>query len=124
MTELTVEFPFVEDLPKREKGRTQKAIDVLATIKALTNEKGVLIPPTLAKHILGVSLQRIGQLMDLGTLERVYIEGRPFITEESFVTYAKSERKAGRPPKVRTVAQVARASLATAKEIVSSKPSK
>lgn len=93
------EFPFVEQLPKREKSKVAKLWDVLAEASALTEEKGMLLPSRFAAKLLGISQARVDQLMDAGKLERVELDGHPFVTENSVVAFAKTERKAGRPVK-------------------------
>lgn len=94
-----IELPFMADLPKREKSRLQVANAMLNEIKRVTNDHGVMVPLMLAAHVLGVSKQRIIQLMDAGILMRVEVENYVYVTENSLVAYAKSERKAGRPRK-------------------------
>jgi hypothetical protein len=91
------EFAFVEDLPKREKSRWQKLWEHFEEIKRITAERGILLPLGLAAQIAGVSRQRIGELCDKGTLDRVIMDGHPFVTEDKFVAWAKSDRKGGRP---------------------------
>jgi len=98
MTEtMASEFPFVEQLPKREKSRLLKLWDHFAEARALTKEHGMLVPVQLAASLAGVSNQRIHQLMEADQLKRVELNGHPFVTENSFVVWAQSERKNGRP---------------------------
>ena len=94
-----LDFPFVDALPKREKGRFQKVWDHFQAIQRLVESTGMLIPSKLAADIAGISQQRIDQLMDAKVLEKVYYHGHPFVTQDSFLSWAKSERKAGRPLK-------------------------
>lgn len=95
----TIEFPWVSDLPKREKGKLAKVWDTLAELRATTEETGPLLPLTFAAALLNVSRQRIDQMMDAGKLERWELNGHPFVTERSVVAYAKAEKdKGGRPP--------------------------
>jgi hypothetical protein len=60
----------------------------------------MLMPIAFAAKIAGVSRQRIDDLVERGQVERVVLNGHPFVTEESFIAWAKSERKAGRPFKL------------------------
>jgi hypothetical protein len=94
------EFPFVQGLAKREKGKLENLWEVLKRAKEIAEEKGMLLPARFAAKLLGVSQQRVGQLMDSGKLERVELNGHPFVTESSVTDYAMSERKAGRPVKI------------------------
>jgi len=91
------EFPFVADMPKRERSRLRTIWDAFAEIKAITAEKGILIPLSLAASLGGVSRTRIYQLCDSGSLERVEFGKNGYVTESSFMSWVQSERKAGRP---------------------------
>jgi hypothetical protein len=53
--------------------------------------------------VLGVSRQRVNQLIETGQLESIQFAGHHYITKESLVAYANSERKAGRPLKADTM---------------------
>ena len=91
------EFPFVQDLPKRERNRLQTVWDVWQEVKAKVEEKGLFIPVTMAASLGGVSRQRIYQLCESGTLEQIEVGKNTFITENSLMSWMESERKAGRP---------------------------
>jgi hypothetical protein len=97
---LSAEFPFVENLPKREKSKLRKVWEELETLRQVSAEKGQLLPMAFAAKLAGVSRQRIYDLCEAGRLESVQINGHPFVTENSLVEWVKTERKAGRPPKV------------------------
>lgn len=96
--EITInEFPFVSQLPKREKSRYEIFWERLQRTKAELDKHGPCWPVAIAASVLGVSKQRIHQLMDAGQLVRVDVEGHPYIPEESIFEFARTERKAGRP---------------------------
>lgn len=117
-----LEFPWVNELPKREKSRLAKAWDRLKAFSDATKEAGALVPVSFAASILGVSDQRVRDLVNDGILEGIRLEGHLFISERSIVTWAKTERKAGRPPKVLEGSlQIWKASHAAAKEWVGKK---
>ena len=98
MFEATVsEFPFVAELPRAEKRQAKSLWDRFRDLSKLAETNGVLVPPSLAAALLDISKQRVHQLMVDGKLERIEFEGHPFITENSIVALAKTERKAGRP---------------------------
>jgi len=99
-----LDFPFVAELPKRQKSRLVTLWDSWTEFKALTNEHGSLVPASLAAKLGGVCKQRIFQLCELGKLRRIDFHGHVYITEESFVSWAKSERKGGRPLNIPTTA--------------------
>ena len=101
----TAEFRFVQDLPKRERSKLVNLWEQLkqhhATIAALTAEHGQLVPQSMVHGLLGVCNQRVSQLCQSGKLVKFEVGKASFITEESIVALAKSERKAGRPFKVK-----------------------
>lgn len=104
-SENVAEFPFVEGLPKRERSRLGLVWDRFQEFSKAAEGKGVLLPARLAAEIIGVSRQRVQELMELGRLEVLELSGERFVTEESVVAYAKSERKAGRSVKLEADAQ-------------------
>jgi hypothetical protein len=95
----TTDFPFVAELPKREKSRLAKIWEAFQEVKAIQATEGCLIPDSVAATLLEVSRVRVEQLCDDGKLKRVMWHGRRFVTENSLVQHARSERKAGRPQK-------------------------
>jgi hypothetical protein len=98
MFEATVnEFPFVGDLPRAEKRQAKSLWERFQEFGRLAEETGTPVPPVLAAKLLGISRQRVWELANEGKLDRITFEGHPFITENSLVALAKSERKAGRP---------------------------
>jgi len=97
-----IDFPFVKDVPVREKGRMAKVWDHFQALKAVVAEKGMIVPQHLVAELLGVSRQRVCVLTDEGRFEVVMVGGVRYLTERSVVEFAKEERKAGRPPKIPT----------------------
>lgn len=97
---IAFEFPFVEELPKREKSKLRKVWDELEALRQVSAEKGQLLPVQFVSELASVSRQRVHELMTEGRLERVEVNGRPFVTESSLLAWVKTERKTGRPPKV------------------------
>jgi len=101
MTETVLpEFPFVKELPKREKGKLAKLWDHLAELAEVEQRKGKLIQVSFAADLMSVTRSRVHQLMDVGKLEKVDVNGHPFVTVQSVAAYCETERKAGRPAKV------------------------
>ena len=122
MFEATInEFPFVAEVPKREKSRLTKVWDAFQELKAITDEKGMLVPARFTANLLNVSHQRILQLVDAQHLERVTIDGNVFITERSIIALASSERKNGRPLKMATPKQTWEAAMDYASNLRGSK---
>lgn len=95
-----LEFPFVEELPKREKSKLVKIWDQFKALSDAQKEHGILLPAVFVASMLGVSRQRVHTLGQEGRLKVIRIGGQPFITEESTIEYARSERKSGRPPNI------------------------
>jgi len=96
---LTHEFPFVEDLPKREQSRFSRFVDRWQVFKELQAAHGILVPTGLALKLADVSRQRIHQLADSGILQGVRFEGKLYITEDSLIEWLQNERQTGRPRK-------------------------
>lgn len=97
MNDAVLDFPFVAELPKREKSRLAKMWDAFNEMKELQKRHGSLVPVQVCAALGGVSNQRICQLADEGRLVRIEFHGHPYIAEDSFVEWASSERKSGRP---------------------------
>lgn len=103
------EFPFVAELPKREKSKVALLWDRFARLKAISDEKGMLLPPVFCAKLLGVSKQRVYVLLEEGKMERVEIDGQVFVTEDSLVAWCKAEHKTGRPLTIRQSIEVGQA---------------
>ena len=115
---LPVEFPFVEELPKREKSRWAKVRDAWENFKSISDQHGGVVPVQIAAELGGVSHQRILQLLESGSLVRVELKGHVYVGENSFIEWAKSERKTGRPLKLpETVCEKWQMAKRVAKEI-------
>jgi len=114
-----MEFAFVSALPKREKSKLAKVWDTFNELRAAMASKGDLVPATMAAKCLDISRQRVWELMQAGKLDRVEVDGHVFVTADSVVALAKSERKAGRPFKTPTNYREAwKVSVAAGKEMV------
>lgn len=99
----TMDFPFVAEMPKRERSKVETLWDRFNHLKAITDEKGMLLPPLFCAKLLGVSRQRIYVLLEEGRLERVDVDGHTFVTEASFIEWCKAEHKNGRPTKAESL---------------------
>lgn len=97
------EFPFMADLPQREKSRVEKAMDVARALTALQEKVGPIIPAGLASKCLNISRQRFHQLVEEGRLKTVQVEGHHYISEADLLEFLKLERKSGRPFKAPTI---------------------
>ena len=93
------EFPFVERLPKVAKSRLQHVWDCFKELRQVVAVEGMLIQQTYASKLLGVSRQRVADLIAEGRLKAISVGGVRHVTESSLVCYMQSERKAGRPVK-------------------------
>lgn len=100
------EFPFVAELPKREKTRRMKLLEVLDILEARTKEKGPVIPQSLAAEILGVTRQRVAQFVDSGRIEAFLLNGTRFVYLRSFLEFCKEDRPTGRPTNSKFLAAV------------------
>ena len=99
VTHTLSDFPFVADLPKREKSARAKLLDAMDEVARVTAERGPLIPQSLAAEFLGLSSQRVSTLITTGRVEAVDVHGRRFVVMNSFREFAKIERRNGRPRK-------------------------
>jgi len=95
--EATIDFPFVETLPKRKKGRLAKAWDEFDELRAVCGDRGLPLLIGHAAILLGVSVQRVQQLIYDGRFQPVIFQGRRYICEDDILAWARSERKHGRP---------------------------
>jgi hypothetical protein len=93
------DFPFVAEMPKREKSKWRKVLDAFQEIQAITKVEGTLIPQVFAAQVLDLSTARIAQLCNEGRLRVVQVGKSRFVTERSVVDWAKAEHKTGRPLK-------------------------
>lgn len=112
------EFPFVEAMPARQLSRWQRFWQQYRVFKDLVKRHGDLVPQVYAAKLGGVSVQRIDQLCLAGNLVRVYWDGHAFITEDSFVAWAKSERRPGTRYDDLTKRQVWKMSTEASREIL------
>lgn len=93
----TLDFPFVESLPKREKSRLAQAWDDFKELKAAIVERGPAVPVKSAAVLLGVHRSRIYQLIESGRFTPVEMHGHILICSDDLESYAREERAAGRP---------------------------
>jgi len=85
-------FPFVETKVP-EKSFFRKYIEA-------SKEHGTLMTQALCAPAMGVSTQRVGQLIDNGKLASIEIDGRRFIPVAAVDLWLSEEKdKGGRPPK-------------------------
>ena len=89
------EFPFVKDIPKRDKTRLERFLEVLAVAR----EKGPVWSIQVCARVAQISNQRVHELMRNGQIESVEVDGHPLIVESSFLAWLKVDNKGGRPRK-------------------------
>lgn len=93
------EFPFVSELPKREKSKLRTLWEELEAMHAVVEQSGVPVPPSAAAELLAVSRQRIHELITDGKLDTVEFAGKRYVTQASLEAWAEAEHKTGRPMK-------------------------
>lgn len=93
----TQELSFVQHLPQGKLSRFARVRKHFSDVREVIKKEGLLITVKMAADIADVSTQRIHELLELGLLKRVEFHGHPFITENSFLTWAESARKSGQP---------------------------
>lgn len=97
-----LEFPWMANLPKREKSKVTVAKEVLQELTALQEKVGSIVPVILAAGILNVTRQRVMEMGENGQLKIHKAAGHLWVSADELVEFAKKERKAGRPPKLPT----------------------
>lgn len=90
-------FPMPEAVPIDGRGLT--AVDRWKLFLEQSEVQGGLIPQAIVPDILGLSRQRMYDLIGDGRLKVIQLFGLRFITGPSFEAFVVSERKSGRPVK-------------------------
>jgi hypothetical protein len=119
--ENVAELPWGAAMPARKQSKWLRFIDRYRAYKRLRERHGDLVPQVFAAKFAGVSKQRIGSLCDAGNLVRVYFEGHAFITEDSLVAWARSDRKTGDRYSEMSRRQIWKMSVEASAEIVGKK---
>jgi hypothetical protein len=109
------EFPFVAELPKREVRKVRSLWEEFKDMVAVVEERGAMLPPQAVADLLGVSRQRILELVDNGRFKPFVFRGHKYIFEDEIVAFAESERKNGRPCGPKTIAEAAKVALKAGK---------
>lgn len=97
MTDAVLDFPFVQDLPKREAKAVRSNWEQFKEMATVIERVGALVPPAFAADLLGLSTQRVAQLQADGRFETFRFCGRQFVCERDLITWAEQEHKNGRP---------------------------
>jgi hypothetical protein len=109
------EFPFLAQVPRRP-GRIARFLELKRRLDAVTEEKGPIFAAALVAKVLGISNQRIHQLIEAGHIEAVNIDSHTYVSQRSVESWLAEERKGGRPPKVR--GETVREAWAVAREVM------
>jgi hypothetical protein len=113
----TIEVPVVGGAPLPEK--KMGMLRFLLSLRRITNEEGGLVPLTMAATVLGMSKQRVHDLVKEGTLRAIEFGGKKWLSGKELESFVQLERKAGRPWKEPSKKEMWRASMDTARnEIV------
>jgi hypothetical protein len=92
------EFPFVGSLPKKEKSKLVCLWESVTLFKDMIDQNGPPVSYALAAKLLGLSRQRVAQIVASGRLKIITSpDGKSVITGNSLVEFARQERKEGRP---------------------------
>lgn len=91
------EFPFVGQLPKREKSKLRQVWDLINELSEIAKTEGVLVPATMAAKALNISRQRFHQLIQDRQIRVIVVQGNNYVSEKDLVAFAEVERKNGRP---------------------------
>lgn len=82
-------FGFLESTPKRSTPFT-RVMDAIRELTAATEKHGALIPAAFLEQILGVSKQRVHQILNEDKLVVLTFMGKNYVTEDSLVSYVKT----------------------------------
>lgn len=128
---LTMPFPFLAEVPKRERSAILDGWAELEEFQEMVRQDGAAIPVTFAARLLDISRQRIYELIDSGRLQKMELAGHVFVNAESLRLWGEAEHKAGRPAgvlgeknRVKAGIAVAKASHAYGKEVVAGRHKK
>lgn len=99
------DFPFVASLPASERKSALASVrDVVEEAERVFLDKGPVLPQGIVAEMLGLSRQRVWQLVNAGRLEAVEVGGQRFVLTRSLRTYQKGV--GGRPRKASFVQNV------------------
>jgi hypothetical protein len=93
------DFPYVDELPKREQKRVLGVWDRISMMNDVWQEHGGLVPVIVAAKCLNVSRSRLDDFAREGRLVRVELEGHVYVSRNSLTEFARIERANGRPVK-------------------------
>ncbi len=86
------EFPFLAETPRRSTVFS-RAMDVIRSMQEAQSKHGTLIPAPVLTAILGVSKQRVHQIIAAGDLVSLDFHGRSYVTEASLKAYIQKAAK-------------------------------
>jgi hypothetical protein len=84
-------------LPRPRRGTKRWYVEEWTLWRQLCLEHGGLTPPTMAKYVLGVSKQRVFQLIESGRLRSHRVFDREFVGCDELERFAQLDRPPGRP---------------------------
>lgn len=91
-------------------------LDQVREFKRISELKGGLVPQAVAGTVLGVSRQRIHQLISEGTFSVWQFYGMNWLSQDEVVSFAKLERAAGENQHKPSVKELWKVSRETGKE--------
>lgn len=122
--EAVLEFPFTAEMPVASEPdlsklpRNERVARQVEAMRAMMDKRGALVPLPLVAELLGVSKQRVHDIIAQGHLEKISIHGHRYVPEDSLVAYVNTERRNGRPPKLpKSATELAKIAIRAAKEI-------
>jgi hypothetical protein len=102
------------ELPKR---KVKKGVlEFFRVLRETTRREGGLVPYAAAAAILGVSKQRVHDLVNEGTLRPIELYGKNWLSANELESFVKLQRLSGRPWKEPSIKEQWRASVEGAKD--------
>jgi hypothetical protein len=83
------------DVPEKKAKGLTGLLETTRDFMKISQQRGGLVPQSTVATILGVSRQRVHQLVTEGTLSHWTFYGMKWLSQEEVVAFAKLNRKAG-----------------------------
>jgi hypothetical protein len=112
------ELPIMAELPRR---KVRKSIlDTLREFQDISSREHGLVPLAVAATILGLSRQRVHDLVKEGTLVPIEAYGKKWLSGDQLKSFVQLKREPGRPWKEPSLKELWKASFEEGKAILKS----
>ena len=87
-------FEFMQSVPKRSTAFT-KMTDAFQMLRDVIGSGGAYIPKAMLTEVLGVSRQRVDQIIDAGYIKTFVLHGKDYVTETDLRAYIEAAPRHG-----------------------------